>query len=125
MFEAVRQVRFLRELIKEFGFDQDKLSTPVFCDNQTAILASLTDKSASKTRHFAVHINYIKEALAHGLVHIKYCPTENMLSDILTKVNFKNAALFTENRDVAMGVVRTHLYRQLDQRKSEPWNQQA
>ena len=37
LFEAAKRVTQLRNLIKEFGFDQDRLSTPIFCDSQIAI----------------------------------------------------------------------------------------
>ena len=110
---AAQQVRYLRNLIKEFGFDQDKLSTPIFSDSQVAITMCLLDKSA-KSRHYANHVNYIKESLALGAIHIKYCPTKKMLADILTKLGTHSVEDFKSLRNLVMGVNHSPMIMELD-----------
>ena len=39
----------------------------------------------SRTKHIDVRYNYIREAINEEIIQLKYCPTENMVADILTK----------------------------------------
>ena len=112
LYGAVRQTVLLRDLLREFGFSQEDFSTPVFCDSQVAIRACLTDKT-KKANYFANQINYIKDELSRGTIHLRYCPTSDMLADILTKLSFRSD-VFPRLRDFIMGASRTTKIRDMD-----------
>ena len=103
LYNVTKQIANLRNLVKEFGFSQDELSTPVFCDSQVAISTCLTDKSSQKSKTYIIKVNYLKEQLKSGIIHLKYCATEHMIADILTKLVLKNASTYNRLRDVMMG----------------------
>ena len=54
-------------------------------DNQGAIAIAKNPVDHSRTKHIDIRFHYIREAVQDKLITLKYCPTENMMADILTK----------------------------------------
>ena len=49
-----------------------------------------TTPPAYRTKHIDIRYHYIREALRDGVVDLRFCPTSEMLADLLTKVLSKN-----------------------------------
>ena len=41
--------------------------------------------SYNRTKHIDIKFHYVREALEDGIINLIYCPTEQMIADILTK----------------------------------------
>ena len=78
--EAVR----LRALMREMSFAQKK-QTLVKEDNQGAIALSKNPKYHPRTKHIDIKNHYIRNKVANKEVILDYCPTSEMLADLLTK----------------------------------------
>lgn len=72
-----------------FGYS-DPNPTVLQSDNMEAI--HLTSKSIfhARTKHIEIHYHWMREALKGGNMIVKYCPTEDMVADLLTKPLSKN-----------------------------------
>ena len=59
----------------------------LFQDNQSTILLENNGKKSSsrRTRHFHIRYFYLTDLIEKGEVQVKYCPTEDMLGDYMTK----------------------------------------
>ena len=42
--------------------------------------------TSNRTKHVALRFNFVREKLAAQVIDIVYCPTADMVADILTKV---------------------------------------
>lgn len=38
-----------------------------------------------RSKHFDIENHFVREKTEFGIIHVKYCPTNDMLADILTK----------------------------------------
>ncbi len=54
-------------------------------DNQGAIVLVKNPIGHSRTKHIDIQFHFVREAHENGLINLKYCPTEEMLADLLTK----------------------------------------
>jgi hypothetical protein len=59
--------------------------TTLYCDNQAAIHLATDDNYHTRTKHIDIHFHFIRQTITNGHIDIKYCPTEDMTADILTK----------------------------------------
>lgn len=57
----------------------------VYCYNQSTIIISKDDKYHACIKHINLPYHFIHDMYVYKLVDIKYCPTESMLADGLTK----------------------------------------
>lgn len=54
-------------------------------DNQGAIALSRNPTAHSRTKHIDIRFHFIRKAHEDGIVDITYCPTSEMVADLLTK----------------------------------------
>ena len=83
MNEGARDVMWLRNLCKELLWN---FHLPLLrCDNQAAIC--LTDRPGkhSKSKHIENKYHYVRRIKELKLVDTKYCSTEDMVADAMTK----------------------------------------
>ena len=59
--------------------------TTLFCDNQGAISLTKNPTHHTKTKHVDMQLHFIRDHIEKGTIKVEYCPTEDMLADILTK----------------------------------------
>lgn len=71
-------------MLKDFGESQDQ-ATVVMKDNQEAICIGKNPVEHSGTKHIDVHYHHIWEVLNDNTIELNYCPTDDMIADILTK----------------------------------------
>ena len=57
----------------------------IFEDNQAAISMSKNPQFHGRAKHVDIKYHFIRENVKSGVVQLKYCPTEDMIADILTK----------------------------------------
>ena len=81
---ATQEAIWLRRLLVDLGFVVD-CSTTIFEDNQGAIELSKNPKHHNRTKHIDVNYHFVRERVATKEVNICYCPTNDMLADMLTK----------------------------------------
>lgn len=55
------------------------------CDNQSTIKISKNPQFHSKTKHFEIHLNFVRDIGERGFVTIFYTPTDCQPADMLTK----------------------------------------
>jgi hypothetical protein len=82
--EASTYVVWLRHLLSELGFDMNK-PTVVTQDNQSATWIAERGGNFKRTKHLVGRLNFLKERIDNAEIEIKYCPTEDMPADFLTK----------------------------------------
>ena len=99
--ESVKDVKFLRMLLEELGFPQDK-PTKVLEDNNGCIFMSKNQGQHKKAKHINYRMHFIKDAVKDGEVDLTYVGTKDQAADVLTKP--LGAALFTKFRGMLMGL---------------------
>ena len=81
---AVSQVIFLRELLKQLGFFGNRPSV-IFEDNLSCIKMVYGQLNHHTTKHINVRYHFTKDQVQKNNVEIRYCPTKEMIADVLTK----------------------------------------
>jgi hypothetical protein len=74
--------------------------TVVYSDNQAAIAIAKTPFCTSAMRHMKIKHHYIKKEVKDGKFIIKFCRTEDMIADMLTKA--LPHPLFEDLRDMLL-----------------------
>jgi hypothetical protein len=74
-----------RQLLNQLGILSLEKPTTMYVDNQSAIALSLNPVFHSRTKHFTMRHHYVREQVAKGNVTLKYCSTDEMIADFLTK----------------------------------------
>ena len=54
-------------------------------DNQGAIALARNPVAHSRTKHIDIRFHFIRKAHEEGIIDIVYCPTSDMVADLLTK----------------------------------------
>jgi hypothetical protein len=91
--DAVKEAMFIRNVLEELGVKHDK-GTLVLEDNTAAIEIAGDPKHHARVKHMGIRLSFLREVVDKGIVDLKWCPTERMLADLLTKA--QPPALFWE-----------------------------
>ena len=81
---ATQEGVWLRRLLSDFKLHQEA-PTVIKEDNQGTIAIARNPVSYSRTKHIDIKYHYIRETILNGYVTLEYCPTKQMLADLLTK----------------------------------------
>ncbi|KXJ76875.1 hypothetical protein RP20_CCG008711 [Aedes albopictus] len=55
-------------------------------DNQSCIaMLSSTGGGSRRTKHIDTRFNFVRELMSTDVMEVRYCPTDSMIADILTK----------------------------------------
>ena len=57
----------------------------IYEDNQAAICMAKNPRFHSRAKHIDIRHHFVREQLALGTIKLDYCPTANMIADIMTK----------------------------------------
>ena len=82
--QCTKEAIWLRKLLADVGLVQEGATT-IMCDNQGCMALAKNPTHHSRTKHIDVQHHFIREKLESGEISLKYCPTEDMVADVLTK----------------------------------------
>ncbi len=82
----VLQVIWTKLFLEEQGYQvKDNV---LYRDNQSTMKLEQNGKTSlgKRTRHLNIRYFYITDQIQKGLISIKYCPTDDMIADYMTKL---------------------------------------
>lgn len=84
MSEASKEVKWLRQLLAEMN---EKIETPtvMFEDNQSCIELDRDQRFSYRTKPIDTRYKMIRDLVKKNIIECEYCPTEEMVPDLLTK----------------------------------------
>jgi hypothetical protein len=81
---ASQQAIFLRQLLDSMGVKQLD-STMIFEDNQACIALNKNSLVNARSKHIEIKYHFNREKVESGEVVLKYCPSADMIADVMTK----------------------------------------
>ena len=85
MASAAQESVWLRQLITELSNSSAETPTLIYEDNQLAIAMMKNPQFHGRAKHIDIKHNFIRQQVAQGTIMLEYCPTVEMVADILTK----------------------------------------
>ena len=82
--EAVKEALWIRQLLKEIGVPLNDPTT-VHQDNLSTMAIALNPIQHQRVKHMDVKVHFLRDHLDKNDVKMLYCPTDDMIADILTK----------------------------------------
>jgi hypothetical protein len=82
--ESTRDALWLKSMLPELGYE---VSTPVIIheDNQDWIALTKHRSTDKRSKHIDIKYHHIRDHVERGSIQIKYCPTEQIAAEALTK----------------------------------------
>jgi hypothetical protein len=83
---AARTVKWLRHLLADVG--ESTLAAPAtvkYSECTAALALARNPTSHDRTKHIDVHFHVVRELVERNIVSLRYCPTNEMVADGLTK----------------------------------------
>eukprot|EP00253_Pinus_taeda_P031192 PITA_31192 len=93
--EASKEALWLRQILLEFGFQQQHPTT-LWCDNQSAIQLCKAPVQHQRSKHIELHMHFIRKLIHDHVLEVQYCSKDDQVADIFTKALTK--AKFTKLR---------------------------
>ena len=83
---AVQEAIWIRQLVTELsGRHKPTKGTVIYKDNQSAISLAKNPQFHGRAKHIDLRRHFIRERVTDKSIELKYCPTEDMIADMLTK----------------------------------------
>jgi hypothetical protein len=82
--ECLKSIIWCRSILSELSFAQAS-SSVLYQDNQSTIALTNNPIISKRTKHIDVRYHFLRAQVKAGVVTLQYCPTQEMLADILTK----------------------------------------
>eukprot|EP00253_Pinus_taeda_P003400 PITA_03400 len=82
--EASKEALWLRQILSEFGFEQQHPTT-LWCDNQSAIQLCKDPFQHQRSKHIELHMHFIRKLIHDHVLEVQYCSTDDQFADIFTK----------------------------------------
>ena len=82
---AAKKAKWLHKLLGELFPQILHFPTTIYCDNQAAIKLATTDNYHSRTKHLDQRYYFIRDVVEEGVIKLVYCPSKDMVADVLTK----------------------------------------
>ena len=100
--DTVSKILWTKYFLESQGF-KPKMNI-VYGDNQSTMKMEQNGKQScgKRTRHFNIKYFYVTDLIERGEIQIKYCPSENMIGDYMTKPLL--GAKFEEFRKAVMNL---------------------
>ena len=97
---AAQETTWMRQLLSDLHHQQHG-PTILYEDKQAAIAISRNSQSHTKMKHIDICYHYVREKALDETIDIQYCPTNDMVADILTKgLTFNKFSKLRELSDV-------------------------
>lgn len=81
---ASRQAIWLRKLDAEISQEEEK-TIQMYCDNQSALKVAKNPEAHARTKHFDIHLHFVRQRVELGHIRVDYLNTKQMPADFLTK----------------------------------------
>ena len=85
MASAAQESFWLRQLIAELTNSSAETPTLIYEDNQSAIAMTKNPQFHGRAKHIDIKHHFIRQQVAQGTIVLEYCPTVEIVADILTK----------------------------------------
>eukprot|EP00253_Pinus_taeda_P020387 PITA_20387 len=82
--EASKEALWLRQILSEFGFQQQHPTT-LWCNNQSSIQLCKDLIQHQRSKHFELHMHFIRKFIHDHVLEVQYCSTDDQVADIFTK----------------------------------------
>jgi hypothetical protein len=84
MVNASQEALWLRQILSEFGFENQHL-TSLCCDNQSAIKLAKDPVQHQRSKHTKLRMHFIRKLIHDQVIEMLFFPTEDQVADIFTK----------------------------------------
>lgn len=81
---AAQEAIWMQQLVGDLNSKQTN-SMVIYEDNQSAICMSKNPQFHGRAKHIGIKYHFIREQVEKGTVVLKYCPSKDMVADMLTK----------------------------------------
>eukprot|EP00253_Pinus_taeda_P019127 PITA_19127 len=82
--EASKEALWLRQILSEFCFQQQHLTT-LWCDKQSAIQLCKDPVQHQRSKHIELHMHFIRKLIHDHVLEVQYCSKDDQVADIFTK----------------------------------------
>ena len=91
---ALKQLLWIKQIFEKCGV---KINKPILVheDNEACIAVATNPMSQKRTRHIDIKHHFIRDYVSDETIKIVWCPTSEMLADIMTEA-LTGSALKTE-----------------------------
>ena len=86
MASAAQESVWLKQLMGELTNSDAEAPTLIYEDNQSAIAMAKNPQFHGRAKHIDIKHHYIRDQVTEGAIALKYCPTIDMIADILCKL---------------------------------------
>lgn len=80
---AAQEAVWIRQLLSSLR--HKSIATVIFEDNQSAICMAKNPQFHGRAKHIDIKFHFVREQVSKGIIKLKYCKTEDMIADMLTK----------------------------------------
>ena len=84
MAYTLREIKWLKALLKTFGFDHSHL-IPLHCDSQAALHIAANPVFHERTKHIDADCHHVRDAVQGGLIATFHISTKDQVADLFTK----------------------------------------
>ena len=82
--QAAKEAIWLQNLLKDLGMS--KYAPKIInVDNQGTIALAENPIHHARTKHLDIQLQFVRNSINNGTIKLRYCPTDAMLADIMTK----------------------------------------
>lgn len=82
--EASQEAVWLRRLMNDFEVKLNH-ATVIYEDNQSCLKLIENEKFSRRTKHIETKYNFVRDLKSKDILDFKYCPTDQMEADMMTK----------------------------------------
>ena len=82
---AAQESIWIRQLVRELNNEPTGPMVVIYEDIQSAICMTKKTQFHGRAKHIGIKYHFVREQVEEQNVKLKYCPTENMVADMLTK----------------------------------------
>ncbi|KAF1318445.1 Integrase catalytic core protein, partial [Globisporangium splendens] len=83
--EATQEAVWLKGILCELGEHSSDRPVKIFEDNQGSIALAKNPEFHKRTKHIDIRYHFVRGKVEDDQVVLEYCPTEDMLADMMTK----------------------------------------
>ena len=93
---CIQEALWLNSLLVIFSPGHEYMLVNV--DNMSAIQMAKNDQFHKRTKHISIKYNFVRDSVGKNLIKLKYCATEHMSADFLTKGLTHNRLEYLKNK---------------------------